>query len=137
MEFKNAKEFKLFFDDKAIVCEQTSGMSVSAENIRVRCKDTGAFGKHLTNPDKTGQFTFTGAYLKDATGSQLSAFDIMEAVGTIAEAMWGDTVVGGDVYTSDAVLISAEITSDDGSEVVFSGTLEMDDSGPVLGTVPT
>ena len=133
----NSKEFAVRFDTKLITCEQGSSMSISSEPIRVRCKTSGKYGTLLANPDLSGQVSFSGAYINDPTASEISAFNIMNLVGTFGEVIYGGTLAGQQIFTFDAMLLDAVITSDDGTEVTFEGTLDVTGADPVLGAIPT
>jgi predicted secreted protein len=108
-----------------IVCEQNSELSLSAEAITVLCKTTGAWPEILAGGTKSGSFSFTGAYLKDPTSPNLSAFELIQYLGTVQEYIWGGIVAGDDQVTGEAHVTDLSIASNTNEAITFTATLTL------------
>lgn len=119
-----------------IVCEQTSEFSVSSEVITVLCKTTGAWPEILAGGTKSGSLSFTGAYLKDPTSPNISAFELIQYLGTVQDYLWGGIEPGDDQVTGQAHVTDITITSNTNEAITFSATLTLSGE-PVASKVST
>ena len=108
-----------------IICEQNSELSLSSEIITVLCKTTGQWAEILAGGTKSGSISFTGAYVKDPTAPNVSAFDIAALVGTVQNVIWGGTASGDDVVEAPAHISDVTITSNTNEAITFSATLTL------------
>lgn len=123
-------------DPLFLVCEQQSTFSLSSEDITVICKTSGEFAEILAGGTKSGSLSFTGAYEKDPTAGNLSAFGMIPLVGTLQDVVWGGLDSGDDVLEFPAKVSSVEIVSNTNEAITYSVTLNI--SGAVTVTkIPT
>jgi hypothetical protein len=115
----NGNKFVLIIDGEAINCEANSSLSLSAEQIEVRCKTSGSWATFLDDTIKSGSISFDGIYNKTGTNS---AFSIASKLGGVYPFIWGGTEPGDEVLTGNLFLATAEITANLDTAITFSGT---------------
>jgi len=119
-----------------VICEQTSNFSLSSEDITVLCKTSGDFAEILEGGTKSGSLAFTGAYVKDPSSGNLSAFELIGLLGSLQDVVWGGLEPGDDIIEFPGKLSSIEITANTNEAITFSATLNV--AGEVTTTkVPT
>jgi predicted secreted protein len=119
-----------------IVCEQESGIEVSSEDITVLCKTSGEWAETLEGGTKSGSINYSGAYVKDPSSPNLSAFTLLGLVGTVQDAIWGGIEDGDDIVEAPVKISSVSITSNTNEAITFSGTLTIAGE-PTVGTYTT
>ena len=119
-----------------VVCKQTSTLSVSNTGVTVRNRCEGDYGKAIAGGTKEGNIAFSGTYNKTPDGTNVSAFDLIDDLGTVATAIWGGTENGDEIITVDVRVDSVEITADQDNEITFSATLNFAGT-PVRSQVTT
>jgi hypothetical protein len=134
MGFKLGKEIFLKLNNGSVICEQESNIEVSNEGVLIRCKTTGDYGTRVEGGQKTGSIGITGAYRSDATGSDLSAFELIEELGKIHPAIWGGIETGDQIVTVDVQINNVSITATNDTETTFTATLDFA-GDPVVTTV--
>jgi hypothetical protein len=133
-DYKLGKEFYLKLDNGFVVCEQESTLEATNEGVIVRCKTTGDYGVRLEGGQKTGSISFSGAYVKSPTAPDVSAFDLLRALGEIQPAVWGGVENGDDIVEVDVQINSVSIETNTENEITFSATLDFA-GDPVITTV--
>jgi predicted secreted protein len=118
---------RLVIDEQTvyIVCEQNSELSLSSEVITVLCKTTGQWAEVLNGGTKSGSLSFTGAYVKDPTAPNISAFDLIGLLGTVQTYIWGGVEPGDDEVTGEAHVTDLAITSNTNEAITFTATLTL------------
>ena len=113
-----------------IVCEQNSGIDLSAEIITVLCKTSGDYAEILEGGTKSGSLSFTGAYEKSPTSPNISAFELVGLLGTIQDVTYGGLEIDDDILEFPAHVSNVNITSDTNAAITFTATLTV--AGPVV-----
>ena len=106
-----------------LVCEQNSGLDLAAEIITVLCKTTGQWAEILPGGTKSGSLSFTGAYEKDPAGGNVSAFQLIELLGTLQDVIYGGLEPGDDIVEFPAHISNVNITADTNAAITFTATL--------------
>jgi hypothetical protein len=119
-----------------IICEQNSEFNVESEPITVLCKTTGEWTTIIGGGLKSGSASYTGAYLKDPDGDNLSAFAAISLVGGVQEFYWGGLEPGDDLVIFDAHVSSVAITSNTNEAITFTMNLTLSDE-PLVTKVGT
>lgn len=139
-EYINGSELllRMMVDDAEafIVCEQTSELSISTEGVTVQCKSTGEWVEQLSGGTKTGSISFTGAVVRNPTGTGLSFEDVWNSIGLVRDWVWGGTVAGEFIISAKAKLASLSITGNQNEAAVFSMELEISEE-PLLTLITT
>lgn len=114
-----------------IICEQNSGIDLSAEIITVLCKTSGDYAEILKGGTRSGSLSFTGAYEKNPSSGNISAFELVDLLGTIQNVVYGGLDAGDDILEFPGHVSNVNITSDTNAAITFTATLT------VAGTVTT
>jgi hypothetical protein len=109
--------------ERFIVCEQNSGLDLAAEIITVLCKTTGQWAEILPGGTKSGSLSFTGAYEKDPTGDNLSAFELIPLLGTVQDVIYGGLEPSDDIVEVPVHISNVNITADTNAAITFTATL--------------
>lgn len=117
-----------------IVCEQTSELSMSSEQISVLCKTSGAWPEILSGGSKSGSISFTGAYVKDPDSPNISWAALFPLLGTTQEYIWGGIEPGDDQVTGDAHISEISLGAETNAAITFNATLTLSGE-PVVSKV--
>jgi len=132
--------FFLRFEDGGnevfIVCEQNSEWSASSETITVLCKTTGDWAETLAGGTNSASLSFTGAYVKDPSGDDISAFGLAELLGTVQDFTWGGIADGDDAIEFKGKVSDISISANTNEAITFSATITVSDE-PTYITVTT
>lgn len=119
-----------------IVCEQSSEFNVAVEEITVQCKTTGEWGEELAGGTKSGNVSFTGAYVKDPAINELSFGEVFPTLGEVSDYVWGGTEIGDLLISFTGKLLSLNVSASTNEAVTFTMELKIS-AEPIMEEVGT